>query len=52
MRVFQPWTMTDTLEKDDRWTVDELAKELPALFDCVAHRVERRSPGGSTEPRR
>jgi NAD(P)-dependent dehydrogenase (short-subunit alcohol dehydrogenase family) len=33
VRVFQPWTMTATLEKDDRWTVDQLAKELPALFD-------------------
>jgi len=33
VRVFQPWTMTATLDKDDRWTVDELAKELPALFD-------------------
>jgi NAD(P)-dependent dehydrogenase (short-subunit alcohol dehydrogenase family) len=33
VRVFQPWTMTTTLEKDDRWTVDQLAKELPALFD-------------------
>src|SRR5579863_1692927 len=33
VRVFQPWTMTDTLGKDDRWTVDELAKELPGLFD-------------------
>jgi NAD(P)-dependent dehydrogenase (short-subunit alcohol dehydrogenase family) len=33
VRVFQPWTMTTTLEKNDRWTVDELAKELPGLFD-------------------
>ena len=33
VRVFQPWTMTATLEKNDRWTVDELAKELPALFE-------------------
>ncbi|MGA2521093.1 MAG: SDR family oxidoreductase [Acidimicrobiales bacterium] len=33
IRVFQPWTMTDTLERNDRWTVEELAKELPALFD-------------------
>ena len=33
VRVFQPWTMTATIEKDDRWTIDELAKELPALFD-------------------
>ena len=33
IRVFQPWTMTTTLEKDDRWTIEELAKELPSLFD-------------------
>jgi NAD(P)-dependent dehydrogenase (short-subunit alcohol dehydrogenase family) len=33
VRAFQPWTMTTTLEKNDRWTVDELAKELPGLFD-------------------
>ena len=31
VRVFQPWTMTDTLEKSDRWTVAELAEELPKL---------------------
>jgi len=33
VRVFQPWTMTATLEKNDRWTIDELAQELPGLFD-------------------
>jgi hypothetical protein len=33
VRVFQPWTMTDTLDKGDRWTVEELAKQLPPLFD-------------------
>jgi NAD(P)-dependent dehydrogenase (short-subunit alcohol dehydrogenase family) len=33
VRVFQPWTMTATLERDDRWTVEDLAKELPGLFD-------------------
>ena len=33
VRAFQPWTMTATLEKDDRWTVEELAKELPSLYD-------------------
>src|ERR1700722_17732298 len=33
VRAFQPWTMTTTLEKDDRWTVEELAKEVPGLFD-------------------
>jgi NAD(P)-dependent dehydrogenase (short-subunit alcohol dehydrogenase family) len=31
VRLFQPWTMTDTLQKDDRWTVAELADRLPAV---------------------
>src|SRR5918998_2486617 len=31
VRYFQPWTMTETIEKGDRWTVDELAKEMPRL---------------------
>jgi NAD(P)-dependent dehydrogenase (short-subunit alcohol dehydrogenase family) len=31
VRVFQPWTMTDTLGKDDRWTVAELAEQLPGV---------------------
>ena len=36
VRVFQPWTMTDTLEKDDRWTVDELAEQLPGVVGVDA----------------
>jgi len=36
VRAFQPWTMTTTLEKDDRWTVEELAKELPGIFERPA----------------
>ncbi len=28
VRLFQPWTMTDTIEKDDRWTVAELETEM------------------------
>jgi NAD(P)-dependent dehydrogenase (short-subunit alcohol dehydrogenase family) len=31
VRYFQPWTMTETIEKGDRWTVEELAKEMPRL---------------------
>ncbi len=31
IRLFQPWTMTDTLEKDDRWTVAELQTEMQRL---------------------
>ncbi len=31
VRVFQPWTMTDTLEKSERWAVEDLAEELPKL---------------------
>ena len=31
IRLFQPWTMTDTLEKGDRWTVAELQAEMHKL---------------------
>jgi NAD(P)-dependent dehydrogenase (short-subunit alcohol dehydrogenase family) len=33
VRKFQNWTMTDTLEKNDRWTVSELAAELPTVLN-------------------
>jgi NAD(P)-dependent dehydrogenase (short-subunit alcohol dehydrogenase family) len=32
VRKFQNWTMTTTLEKDDRWSVGELAAQLPTLL--------------------
>ena len=32
VRKFQNWTMTETLEKNDRWSVQELAEALPSLF--------------------
>jgi hypothetical protein len=32
VRKFQNWTMTETLEKNDRWTVSELAAQLPTLL--------------------
>src|ERR1700677_107243 len=32
VRKFQNWTMTETLEKNDRWSVSELAAELPTLL--------------------
>jgi len=31
VRLFRNWTMTSALEKDDRWTVAELATRLPTL---------------------
>ena len=31
IRLFQPWTMTDTLDRDDRWTVAELQAEMHRL---------------------
>ena len=31
VRLFQPWTLTDTIEKDDRWTVAELQAEMHKL---------------------
>ena len=32
VRRFQNWTMTATLEKNDRWSVAELAAQLPTLL--------------------
>ena len=32
VRKFQNWTMTETLEKNDRWSVSELAQQLPTLL--------------------
>ncbi|HTC85078.1 MAG TPA: SDR family oxidoreductase [Candidatus Acidoferrum sp.] len=29
--LFQPWTMTDEIDKDDRWTVSELAGRMEKL---------------------
>jgi NAD(P)-dependent dehydrogenase (short-subunit alcohol dehydrogenase family) len=31
VRLFQPWTMTDGLEAPGRWTVEDLARELPGI---------------------
>ena len=31
VRKFQNWTMTETLENNDRWEVAELARQLPTL---------------------
>ncbi len=33
VRLFQNWTMTSTLERDERWSVAELAAQLPTLLD-------------------
>ena len=33
VRLFQPWTMTSTIQKDDRWTVAELAGAIPGLVN-------------------
>jgi NAD(P)-dependent dehydrogenase (short-subunit alcohol dehydrogenase family) len=32
VRKFQNWTMTETLERNDRWEVAELARQLPTLL--------------------
>jgi len=31
VRLYQPWTLTETIEKDGRWTVAELQAEMPKL---------------------
>jgi NAD(P)-dependent dehydrogenase (short-subunit alcohol dehydrogenase family) len=32
VRVLEPWCLGERLERDGRWTVDELAAEVPGLF--------------------
>jgi NAD(P)-dependent dehydrogenase (short-subunit alcohol dehydrogenase family) len=31
VQYFQPWTLTDEIDKGDRWTVDELSREVPKI---------------------
>ncbi len=31
VRLFQPWTMSDGLEGSGRWTIEDLARELPGI---------------------
>jgi NAD(P)-dependent dehydrogenase (short-subunit alcohol dehydrogenase family) len=33
VRLFQPWTMTETIDKGDRWTVEELQREMKTLTE-------------------
>ncbi|MCU1495457.1 MAG: dehydrogenase, short-chain alcohol dehydrogenase like [Acidimicrobiaceae bacterium] len=32
VQVFEPWTLGGTLEKNGRWTIEELAKSMPSLL--------------------
>ena len=32
VQVFQPWTLTEMIDKNDRWTVSELQKEMEQLL--------------------
>ncbi len=32
VRVMEPWRMGERLERDDRWTIDALGKELPTVL--------------------
>jgi NAD(P)-dependent dehydrogenase (short-subunit alcohol dehydrogenase family) len=32
VQVFQPWTLTDMIDKNDRWTVSELQSEMKQLL--------------------
>jgi NAD(P)-dependent dehydrogenase (short-subunit alcohol dehydrogenase family) len=32
VRVLEPWSFGETLERDDRWTIEALAEELPQIF--------------------
>jgi NAD(P)-dependent dehydrogenase (short-subunit alcohol dehydrogenase family) len=32
VRVMEPWKMGERLERDDRWTIEDLAKQLPDVL--------------------
>jgi NAD(P)-dependent dehydrogenase (short-subunit alcohol dehydrogenase family) len=32
VRVLEPWHLGDRIERDERWTIDDLATEVPGLF--------------------
>ena len=34
--VFQPWTIVDQVEKDDRWTIAELDEAVPKLLASIS----------------
>ncbi len=46
VRLFQPWTMTASLQRDDRWTVAELADAVPGLVDEADEAGGGSGPGG------
>ena len=33
VRVMEPWRMGETLARDERWSIEELAKALPTILD-------------------
>ena len=33
IRIMEPWQMGERLERDDRWTIEALAKELPSISE-------------------
>ena len=38
VQYFQPWTLTKDIDKGDRWTIAELAEQLPAIVDALQPR--------------
>jgi NAD(P)-dependent dehydrogenase (short-subunit alcohol dehydrogenase family) len=34
VQLFQPWTLTESIEKDDRWTVAELEEEMKGIVNA------------------
>ncbi len=41
VRLFQPWTMTTTIERDERWTVPELAEAMANLVEGAGAKASR-----------
>jgi len=42
VQYFQPWTLATEIDKGERWTIDELAVEMPRIVGHVSSPAGRR----------
>lgn len=41
VQYFQPWTLTQEIDKGDRWTIEELAEKVPGIVGPDRHSTPR-----------
>jgi hypothetical protein len=39
VQYFQPWTLTNEIDKGDRWSVAELAERVPSIVEGASARA-------------